>query len=125
MKKHETKSTIAATASLFLVLASSPPANAAAASCYGTLSGAYTTADGGVIINGTWRGAWTKICSLNSEWNGVPAQTCWAWFSQANQAVAQSKPVRIYYQETANVTCDQIPTYSTSPAPYYVMLIDG
>jgi len=123
--KNRVKNGIAASAVLLLGFASLQQAHAAAASCYGTLSGAYTTANGAVIINDSWRSAWTQICNLNSDWNGVPAQTCWAWFSQANQAVAQSKPVRVYYSTATNVICDQIPTYGTAPAPYYVMLIDG
>ncbi len=114
---------VTATAAI-TAIALSAPANAVAIACNGNLSGAYTTKDGSVVIKGSWHPSWTQICNLNTEWNEVPAQTCWAWFSQVNAAVAQSKNVRIYYNVAANMTCNQLPTYGASPEPYYVMLMD-
>lgn len=99
-------------------------AHAAAASCYGTLYGAFTDKNGNIYINGSWRQNWTQICNLNSEWRDVPTQTCWSWFSQVNSAVAQSKHVRVYYVDGTSATCDQLLTYGASPSPQYVMLID-
>lgn len=90
--------------------------------CTGTLSNALTDINGSVMVLSSYRNGWTQICNLNEEWKNVPVQTCWAWFSKVNTAVAEGKSVVVHYLESANTTCSTIPTYSAAPAPYYVML---
>lgn len=107
----------------FFALALSSQAHATSASCSGKLTGAYTISNGGVVIRGVWLNNWTQICNLEREWKGISPQICWAWFSQANTAVAEGKSVQVYYPPGTNMTCDQLPTYGSAPAPHYIMLL--
>lgn len=100
------------------------PAHAAAVDCAGTISGVYTTKAGGVVVLSSWRGAWTQICNLNSEWKTVPAQTCWGWFAQVNTAVAQSIQVRFHFPDGTSAACNQLLTFQNANPPEYVMLLD-
>ncbi|SIO20870.1 hypothetical protein SAMN02745824_3358 [Parasphingorhabdus marina DSM 22363] len=102
----------------------STSANAAAVDCAGTLSGVYTTKAGNVLVLSSWRGAWTQVCNLNSEWKGVPAQTCWGWFAKINTAVAQVLEVRFHFPDGTSAACDQYLTWENAPSPEYVMLLD-
>lgn len=105
-------------------LAVSTPAHAAAVDCAGTISGVYTTKAGGVVVLSSWRGAWTQICNLNSEWKTVPAQTCWGWFAKVNSAVAQSIEMRFHFADGTSGPCSQYLTFHNAPSPEYVMLLN-
>lgn len=93
----------------------------AAIYCLGVPSGVYTQNDGSVVIQGPWRNDWTQICNIKTTWKNVDPVICLGWFSEVANAVTQQKPVTIYYSE-AGMACETIPTYWSSPAPYYVML---
>lgn len=103
------------------VLMISGPAQAAV-SCYGNLSKALTYSDGRVMVESSWRGDWTTICSLNTPWKDIPTQTCWAWYAAANEAVTQQKKVYVYYPTLNWDQCPHIATYDNAPAPGYVLL---
>ena len=92
-------SVLAASAMLF-----SSPAIAAAA-CSGTLSGVITQDDGAILINSSWRGNFTQICNVDTIWNGINPQVCWAWFAQANTAVTESRSVIVYYANEPSNAC--------------------
>ncbi len=105
-------------------LAVSTPAHAAAVDCAGTISGVYTTKAGGVVVLSSWRGAWTQICNLNTEWKGVPAQTCWGWFAKVNTAAAQSIQVRFHFPDGTSAACGQLLTFQNANPPEYAMLLN-
>ncbi|MCS4306766.1 hypothetical protein M2404_001091 [Rheinheimera pacifica] len=87
--------------------------------CSGKLAGVYITSSGDVVINGSWRNDWTRICNLNA--GEVSAVTCSMWASYAATAKKDSLNVKVAY--TAGLTsCSTIGTYETSPIPYYLML---
>ncbi len=118
------KTTMMTAVAALSCVALSAPAHAAAVDCAGTISGVYTTKAGGVVVLSSWRGAWTQICNLNSEWKTVPAQTCWGWFAQVNTAVAQSKPVRFHFPDGTSAACSQLLTFQNANPPEYVLLAE-
>ena len=114
-----TKSIAVATGILALGT-SSFPATAAPTYCAGTLSASWIRKTGDVIIESSWRQNHTQICNIRYEWKGVPVDTCIAWVAKLDAAVTMNKRILIYYTEA--LSCDTMPTYGDSPAPYYVML---
>lgn len=113
---------ISSATAAFSCVALSTQAHAAAVDCAGTLSGVYTTKAGGVVVLSSWRGAWTQICNLNSEWKGVPAQTCWSWFAKVNNAVAQTLEIRFHFPDGTSAACNQLQTFQNANPPEYVMM---
>ena len=99
-------------------LASATPAFSYAY-CQGMIRETFTDHEGSVYIFGDWRQSYTKICNLNNTWDGIPTQTCFAWFSLVNSSISYAKPVILYYPNLNS--CSTIPDYASSPAPYYVM----
>lgn len=91
--------------------------------CYDKITQVLTYRDGFVSINGSWRNNYTHVCNLNSEWKGVPTQTCWGWFAQLNQAVSEGLKVSVLYDNVPDsMTCADLPTYGSSLPPGYVLL---
>lgn len=87
--------------------------------CGGTINNSYTDNGGNVFILGSWRGEWTRICSLNTTLNDITPTTCKAWFSTAQTAIVTGKTVTMYYDVAS---CATIPSYNDSPKPTYLML---
>ena len=88
--------------------------------CVGLLNEALTYNDGGVMIYSQWRNDWTHICNLNTTWNSISPQTCFAWFSQIQTAVTARRPIGVYYAGLAPAQCATMPVYTSTPAPLYV-----
>jgi hypothetical protein len=97
-----------------------PVAQAAPLWCDGQPTQLWVAVNGTVTFSPSYRGDHTSICSLNSEWQSVPTQTCWSWFAILSTAIANGRSVRVYYD--VPYTCSTLPTYGNSPAPSYVML---
>jgi hypothetical protein len=88
--------------------------------CIGLVNETLTYADGRMMIYSAWRNDWTTLCSLNGAWNGISSQTCFAWFSQVQAAVAARRNLGIWYGGLTQAQCATMGTYDTSPAPVYV-----
>ncbi|MEP2990308.1 MAG: hypothetical protein ABJN65_00985 [Parasphingorhabdus sp.] len=105
-----------------IILMALPSTGNAAAWCSGNITNTFTTSSGEVVILGTWRGTWTSICNVKQEWKGVPPEVCYVWFSHVSNAITENKTVTVQYSAIDQTECATMPTYSTAPAPYYVML---
>ena len=88
--------------------------------CEGTITSLYQDVNGGVVINGTWRGDHTQICNVNSEWNGVSTEVCKSWLSILIAANLSKEDVLVKYADLDS--CATVPKYGDSPSPLYVML---
>lgn len=88
--------------------------------CVGQVENLIIRSDGGVQINADWRGDYTQICSLNSEWKGVSVINCSMWVALIESARKQKRPVSTWYPSNVFSSCTQIPTYQDAPAPGYV-----
>lgn len=86
--------------------------------CSGKLAGVYINSSGDVIINGSWRNDWTRICNLNEATPGTV--TCSLWASFATTAWQGNRSVRLMYGGQGS--CSEIPSYNGAPTPAYVML---
>ena len=113
--------TVCVAAAILAIGGSAVPATAASQWCTGTLSASWTNKLGDVLVESSWRQSHTQICNIRYEWKGVPADTCIAWVAKLDAAVAMNKRVTIYYGEAPS--CNLLPGYEQSPAPYYVMLL--
>ena len=87
-----------------------------------TISEVLTYNDGSILIFAPWRGSYTMLCNVQTNWKGVTPNTCFAWFSTVSTAVAQQKPILVFYYDSAGVDCATMPNYANSPAPGYVKL---
>lgn len=53
-----------------------------------------------------------KLCELNADYNGVPAEVCKAWFSKLLAAKATSSDLSFQYRDSQS--CSTQPSYSAS-----------
>jgi hypothetical protein len=60
------------------------------------------------------------LCNLQQARNGVQPETCTYWYSLMTASKTHSKPVTVSYTDVP-YTCANLPTYSSSPGPQYVM----
>lgn len=89
--------------------------------CEGTPTGIFTSNTGVVVVQMPWRQDWVGICNVKTNWKGIDPSICWAWFAHLSTAVAEQRPIMVYYAP-AEGTCATIPRYESSPAPFYVRL---
>lgn len=90
--------------------------------CTGKVTNAYIDSDKNVILKGSWRNEYTRICSTDGS-NGVDTITCSLWFSIITTSMVHDKEVILMYSDqNSTLNCSNIPTYSSSPRPDYVML---
>ncbi|MDR6985123.1 hypothetical protein J2X32_003780 [Rheinheimera pacifica] len=87
--------------------------------CSGKIKGVYITSGGDVVINGSWRNNWTRICNLNA--GDVNTVTCSMWASYAATATKENIDVTLNYNNGVS-SCSAIDTYENAPTPYYLML---
>jgi hypothetical protein len=97
------------------------PATAAPAFCSGKILHVLTYADGFVMVLPDFRGDWTAICNLNSDWKGVSPITCVSWLATVTRAQSKAPPanVGIWYADAPS--CAAVSTYYSAPAPVYLM----
>lgn len=109
---------------LIVVLAIGWSLSAAAGTiyCQGTVTSLYVGASGEVIFQPSYRADYTQVCNLNGSWQGVTTEICYAWYSQLIAAKTHAQQVLLEYSTTATYTCANLPTYSNSPLPTYVMV---
>ncbi|WP_419811822.1 hypothetical protein [Bacterioplanoides sp.] len=92
--------------------------------CAGTITGVYINSAKEVIVNGTWRNSWTRVCKTDGSSGNIDTVTCSLWASLITSAVNNDKNMTFHYTELPNgTTCDTLPTYENSPTPNYVMIL--
>jgi hypothetical protein len=90
--------------------------------CSGTISTVYLSSDGSVIIYGSWRNDYTKICNDQGTFGGIDGVTCLAWYATAVKAQGAQTKVTVYYDNDGGYTCANMPTYSSALVPFYFMV---
>jgi len=90
--------------------------------CAGTVTAVYMSADGSVVIDGSWRNDYTQICSDQGTFGGIDTTTCLSWFALAVKAQTGSAPVTIYYPNAGAYTCTNLPTYGSALTPAYLLI---
>lgn len=88
--------------------------------CSGKLAGVFINSTGDVVIKGSWRNEWTRICNLNE--GPTTAVTCSLWASYAASAQQNNLSVTLRY-DTGAATCSEIPSYNGAPTPVYFMML--
>lgn len=91
--------------------------------CTGMVKAIWTDAYGNMYAKGSWRDDHAQICNVNGGWNGVDEKTCSAWLSSLLMAKSMENTVTLRYPNSIG-SCAQIPAYTASPKPDYVMLND-
>ena len=98
-------------------------ANAANIWCRGSVTNAYIDAGNNLVILGTWRNGYTRICKTDGS-TGIDTVTCSIWFSLATTSMVHDKEVILMYSDNnGTMNCDSIPTYDSAPNPTYLMLV--
>jgi hypothetical protein len=95
------------------------PAWAAPQWCAGTVSNLYVVSDATVLMIGSWRGDFTRVCNLDQPLNGISALTCASWTALLSKAVSRGSTVTVYYADAP--ACNLLPSYYNAPVPGYVM----
>jgi hypothetical protein len=90
--------------------------------CAGTVTNLYLARDGSVLVIGSWRGDYTRLCSLNEPLNGISILTCASWMAVLSKAVSRRSTVGVYYGNAP--ACSTLPVYWESIIPDYVMQHD-
>lgn len=107
---------------LGLLLLTSASAHANPIWCTGTISHLWVDSGGIVQVLSSWRQDHTAICSITNTWNAIPADLCRSWYALLLTARASGQRITTMYFH--NSTCSTLPTYNSTPAPSYVMLMD-
>lgn len=95
--------------------------------CAGTVTNLYVAADGTVLVIGSWRGDYTRMCNMDQPLQVttssppvmISAITCASWMALLSKAVTNRSTVHVYYLDAQ--ACNALPTYWTAPVPYYVI----
>ncbi|MCO7223006.1 hypothetical protein [Pleionea sp. CnH1-48] len=90
--------------------------------CNGTVFNSYVSSSGDLIIRGSWRNDYTRLCNLQGSVHGIDAVTCSMWSSYIAASMTNAKKVIVYYGNANGAECNSLPTYAATPAPGYVML---
>lgn len=115
---------LAALTACFPILISLPvPAHAAGQWCTGAVWSSWIDSGGSVLISSSWRTDHTQICSLSSAWKGIPVDVCVGWVAKLDAAATMNKSVTIFYADAP--ACNALPTYSSTPSPVYVMVLNS
>lgn len=111
------------TVTIFMFLM--PVAMAGQTLCVGDIPRYYVTTSGILAIQPTFHPSYVQLCGLDSEWKGVPAESCKAWFATILAAYHANTTIRISYDATdvSAGGCASIVDYGGSPAPRYVMAL--
>lgn len=92
--------------------------------CYGFLSHAWVDSSNRFYIAASYRGDHTMICDLDTEWNGISTEVCKSWFAVVQSIISAGRFnsfITVRYVDTPHASCADLPLYSDSPAPLYVM----
>jgi hypothetical protein len=98
----------------------STTAQAAQQWCVGTLSNLWVDKNGVVFVRPSWRGDYIGLCNVNDVRDGVSPTLCMAWLSAIRSSIVRQAPTTVHYSDAPS--CATVPTYESSPAPYYVLV---
>lgn len=87
--------------------------------CNGDVRRILVESDGDTLVYTDWSPTWFMICRINSEWKGVPGETCRSWIALLESAKAQGLQVGFKHDEDG-MSCGAIPAYAGAPAPVAV-----
>ena len=105
--------------STFFIVAITPAS--AAFTCVADVTGVLIYGDGSINVKHSGRNAWTFICNLKTERQGVSIATCAMWVSTLQNAKKENKKLRFYYPTGASYnSCAALPIYGAAPAPVYI-----
>ncbi len=86
--------------------------------CKGKVDNFYISDTSGLYVDPDW-GGWKRICSLDSEYNGISTDTCTAWLSAVQIALAADKDLSIKLAD-ASGDCESQADNSGFPKPKYL-----
>jgi hypothetical protein len=99
------------------------PSNAnAAAWCVGTLSNLFVDVQGNVTALPSWRSDYVRFCNLKVDFREVTPDICKSWYATMLAAQLSKRQTTSYYPKADS--CTTVPTYGSSPAPAYFMLME-
>ena len=109
--------------SLILLFLLSLTSNATNLWCQGSINGIYIDSAKDVIVNGSWRDNWARVCRTDGSIGNIDTVTCSLWTSLITNAINNDKSVIFHYTGlNSGTTCDQLLTYRDAPIPTYIML---
>ncbi len=111
-----------AACTLALCLLVPPFAAAAQIWCQGKISNTYVDSTGTLTIQAAWRGDYTALCNVRTNWKGIDATTCMTWLGIALMATSKQQTVNVSYNDPAVPACNTLATYVNAPPPIYLML---
>lgn len=89
--------------------------------CEGTINNLWVNSSGDVLAVPSWRGDHIRFCNLKGLDGTTDAVTCSVWYASLSEALKSGRPTTVNYSFDSPV-CSQIPTYGSSPIPYYIMI---
>ncbi|MET1257041.1 hypothetical protein [Aliikangiella maris] len=88
--------------------------------CTGKVDNVYVANNGDVVFKAKWRNDWTRACNIKD----VDTVKCSLWASYLLTAVKDNLNITVQYNSANNQTCASLPTYSNTPTPGYIMVIN-
>ena len=91
--------------------------------CYGFLTHVWVDNSNQLYIAASYRGDHTMICDLDNDWKGITPSVCESWLAIIQSVVSDDRYsfVTVRYIDSPYSDCSELPLYSESPAPLYVM----
>ena len=91
--------------------------------CTGNVTGIYVDNYNDVVISGSWRNSWRKICNTNGDVDNISTIACSHWIGFITSAVNHNKQVTLMYSNVPDaLECDALATCADSLKPTYVMM---
>ncbi|AIU68023.1 hypothetical protein ABF162_14185 [Vibrio coralliilyticus] len=91
--------------------------------CYGTVKNILQYADGNINVYTSYRSDYTVMCNIDKHQKGVSPEACQGMLSVLLTAQSTGKNIATYYNGD-QYTCQNLPTYSATPGPIYVGVIE-
>ncbi|NOI30615.1 hypothetical protein [Vibrio coralliilyticus] len=91
--------------------------------CYGTVKNVLQYGNGSINVYMSYRGDYTVMCNIETHWKGVNPEACQGMLSVLLTAQSTGKNIATYYNGD-QYTCANLPTYSATPGPVYVGIIE-
>lgn len=89
--------------------------------CNVTIQSLLIYGDGTVNVRHAGRNDYTHICNLNEPREGVSIATCAMWASMLLSLKQNDASAQFYYVSKPEYDgCEDLPVYSSSPAPVYI-----
>lgn len=90
--------------------------------CKGEVRQSYINSGGDLIVNGTWRDGYTRLCNLKGTANSIDTVTCSLWASYVAAGMTNKKKILVSYTSNSGDTCATLATYNDAPRVSYIML---